>query len=224
MFTLMNLGQIIEKPDFRAHPGDQIDKLLALMETEEHQTIPLIDDGVLMGVITADQLLDVDQTDQKLAQASIPYRQAYLHEEQHILDALSFFGAHEIDIIPVVAAKHIYRGMVTPLGLIAALNTIMGSHQPGGILVLEAGSRDNALSHIAHIVESTNTQILNSHVRAIPDSSKIEVTLKVNTINLSAVTAALLRYDYIIKTTYSGDVDRDDINDRFDHLMNYINM
>src|SRR5690606_41012204 len=31
----MNLGQIIEKPDFRAHPGDQIDKLLALMETEE---------------------------------------------------------------------------------------------------------------------------------------------------------------------------------------------
>lgn len=220
----MNLGQIVDKPDFRAHPGDQIDKLLALMEAEEHQAMPLVDDGVLMGVITADQLLDLDQTNQPLAQAGISYRQAYLHENQHVLDALPFFEGHGIDIIPVVTAKHIYRGLVTPVRLIAALNTIMGGNQPGGILVLEGGARDNALSHIAHIVESTNTQILNSHVRTIPDSSKIEVTLKVNTTNLSAVTAALLRYDYIIKTTYSGDVDRDDINDRFDHLMNYINM
>lgn len=221
----MNLIQIIEKEDFLAHPGDKVDKLLSLMESEGHQTLPVVEDGVYMGVITSDQLLDLPDTKQKLAQAGITYRQAYLYEDQHVLDAIPFFGAHDdIDILPIVSGKHLYRGLVSPLGLIHALDTIMGTSQRGGIIVLEVGSRDNALSHIAHIIESTNTQILNSHVRAIPDSSKIEITIKVNKTNLSEVTAALLRFDYSVKTIYSSESDQDGINDRFDHLMNYINM
>src|SRR5690606_1619511 len=108
--------------------------------------------------------------------------------------------------------------------LIAAVNEMLDCERPGSVLVLELGQRDNALSHIAHIVESANAQILSSFTRYPPDSSRMEITLKINTSTLSDVVASLLRYDYQVKTTYSLEMDREDINARFEHLMNYINM
>ena len=58
----------------------------------------------------------------------------------------------------------------------------------------------------------------------VPDSTRLEITLKVSATNLTGVVAALLRHEYLVKTTFSQDTHDDGINSRFEHLMNYINM
>src|SRR3546814_8727365 len=94
-------------------------------------------------------------------------------------------------------------------------------NHPGGIIILEMGNRDNALSHIAHIVEAENTQILSSYVRMFADSSRLEVTIKVNTADVSSIVAAFLRHDYTVKSTYNDENSRDNSRDRYEQLMNY---
>ena len=95
---------------------------------------------------------------------------------------------------------------------------------PGGIIVLEIGNKNNSLAHMAQIVESDNAQILSSYVRTFPDSTRMEVTLKVNKVDISAIIATFMRYEYDVKATFNNSDDNDGSKDRYDSLMNYLNL
>ena len=77
---------------------------------------------------------------------------------------------------------------------------------------------------MAQIVESDNAQILSSYVRTFPHSTKIEVTLKVNKVDISAIIATFIRYEYDVKATFNHVDDNDGSKDRYDSLMNYLNL
>jgi len=96
--------------------------------------------------------------------------------------------------------------------------------QPGGIIVLEIDNKNNSLAHMAQIVESDNAQILSSYVRTFPDSTRMEVTLKVNKQDISAILSTFLRYEYVIKATFNNSDDNNNSKERYDSLMNYLNL
>jgi predicted transcriptional regulator len=77
---------------------------------------------------------------------------------------------------------------------------------------------------MAQIVESDNAQILSSYVRTFADSTRMEVTLKINKLDLSAIIATFLRYEYDIKATFNHTDNNDNSMDRYDSLMNYLNL
>jgi predicted transcriptional regulator len=52
----------------------------------------------------------------------------------------------------------------------------------------------------------------------------MEVTLKVNKLDISAIIATFLRYEYDIKATFNHSDDNDNSKDRYDSLMNYLNL
>jgi hypothetical protein len=89
---------------------------------------------------------------------------------------------------------------------------------------LEIGKRDNSLSHISQIIESDNTQILSSSVRSFPDSTRLEITLKLNRTDISSIVAAFLRHDYIVKGIYNDKRGYDSTRDRYDQLMRYLDL
>ncbi|GGH05428.1 hypothetical protein GCM10007415_47270 [Parapedobacter pyrenivorans] len=220
----MNVGQIITAQNYAISPTDSKRKILDKMADLRLAHLPVVKDDVLLGLITYEALSGRDHMDEPIQQAGIAYEQVQLHDAQHIYDAMLVFQIHQLDLLPVLDNEHAYLGAITPLDLIDALSETMSIHHPGGIIVLEIGNRDNALSHIAHIVESENTQILNSYVQMFSDSSRLEVTIKVNKADISSVVAAFLRHDYTVKTTYNTEKSRDNSRDRYDQLMNYINM
>jgi acetoin utilization protein AcuB len=67
---------------------------------------------------------------------------------------------------------------------ITAINSI---NEPGGILVLEMNQHDYTLTQIARIVEENNAKILSSFITSLPESTQIEVTLKINTTDLDRI-------------------------------------
>jgi acetoin utilization protein AcuB len=77
---------------------------------------------------------------------------------------------------------------------------------------------------MSQIVESDNAQILSSYVRTFPDSTRMEVTLKVNKQDISAILATFLRYEYNIKATFNHTGENDNSRERYDSLMNYLNL
>lgn len=220
----MDLAQIIDNEHTQASVNDRAGDLLELMDSQGYNALPVVKDGLYLGLVLADQLLALEDPEQSLHQLNLQFTQIFMYQEQHAFDALPFFEAREVNILPVINAKHGFVGVVTPLSLIHAINQIMDTGRPGSILVLEVGQRDNTLSHIAHIVESADSQVLSSFTRMVPDSTRLEITLKVSATNLSSVVASLLRHEYTVKTTFSQDAADDGINERYEHLMNYINM
>ena len=96
--------------------------------------------------------------------------------------------------------------------------------EPGGILVIEVNTIDYSMAQIAQIVESNNARILSSYIMSSPDSTKLEVTLKINLIELDRIIRTFERYDYVIKASYQKSSGDDDIQFRFDALMNYLNL
>jgi hypothetical protein len=97
--------------------------------------------------------------------------------------------------------------------------------QPGGIIVLEMIERDYSLSQIAQIVESNNVKVLSMYISSPSDSTRLEVTLKVNTTDLLALIRTFERYNYEVKTwvTTNDSIDRF-YSERFDLLMKYLNI
>ena len=97
--------------------------------------------------------------------------------------------------------------------------------QPGGIIVLELVERDYSLSQIAQIVESNNVRVLSMYITSPPESTRLEVTLKVNTSDLVSVIRTFERYNYDVKTWVTSNDSMDQFySERFDLLMKYLNI
>jgi hypothetical protein len=63
------------------------------------------------------------------------------------------------------------------------------------------------------------------YITSPPDSTKLEVTLKVNTTDLTSVMRTFERYNYEVKTWVSTNDSMDSLySERFDLLMKYLNI
>jgi CBS domain-containing protein len=131
----------------------------------------------------------------------------------------------KLSVIPVLNDKNHYQGVITTNDLIRYIAGISSMDQHGGIIVLELVERDYSLTQIAQIIESNNVKILSMYITSPPESTKLEVTLKVNTNDLSSVIRTFERYNYEVKTWASMDDSMDNLySERFDLLMKYLNI
>ena len=77
---------------------------------------------------------------------------------------------------------------------------------------------------MAQIVEADNAQILSSYVSSFADSTRLEVTLKINKTELSSIISAFERYNYEVKAVFNNTQGDDGSADRFNSFMNYLNV
>jgi hypothetical protein len=95
---------------------------------------------------------------------------------------------------------------------------------PGGIIVLELGFKDYSMSQIAQIIESDGAHMLSASVSATGDPQKIELTIKVDKVDLTRILASFYRYSYNVVASYHQSEHSDDLKNRYDSLMHYLNM
>ena len=94
--------------------------------------------------------------------------------------------------------------------------------EPGGILIIEMNQVDYSLAQIAQIVESNNAKILSSYITSNVDSTQTEVTLKINSSNLTSIIRTFERYDYKVKSLFQDKDAEEDMRMRFDALLNFM--
>ena len=74
-------------------------------------------------------------------------------------------------------------------------------------------------------VESNDARILSMHISSNPDSTSREITLKVNTTDLTSIIKTFERYSYEVTTWVTDDDELDRFyTDRYNMLMKYLNM
>ena len=89
---------------------------------------------------------------------------------------------------------------------------------------MEMDPRDYSLAQIARICENEQVMVLGVYTLTNPATSKLEVSIKTNSMDLAAVVQALERFEYTVMNTYGDRKIENDIMDRYKLLMNYLNM
>ena len=142
-----------------------------------------------------------------------------LHTSQNTMQS-----EHKISVLPVLDNSEQYLGCTSVFRLMNLIANTASIKEVGGIVVLEMNQIDYSLAQIAQIVESENAKILSSFIMTSSDSTKIEVTLKISEIDLSRIIRSFERYDMVVKASFQRSKDDDDLQFRYDALINYLNI
>ncbi|MHC1708269.1 MAG: CBS domain-containing protein [Bacteroidales bacterium] len=197
---------------------------LALMDEYRVSHLPIINDEELLGVISDDDIFSLNQYAESIGNHNLSLSRVFVHEDQHIYEVIRLFAENKLTLIPVLDKKNVYLGVITLRILVEKFAEYTAVGTPGGVLILEINERDYSLSQIAQIVESNDALILSVFLHSYPDSTRMEVILKVNKLDLTPIIATFNRYDYIIKASFSESQYDDFLRDRFDSFMNYLNV
>lgn len=204
--------------------SDSVQQVLDRMAEFRVSHLPIVNDVQFLGLVSDSDLIEATDYQSAIGGLSLTLANAFLYDVQHVYDAIKLFAEFKLSVVPVLDANHKYLGLISLQTIVEQIATITSVRDPGGVIVLEISNRSNSLAHISQIVESNNAQVLSSYVQSFPDSTRLEVTLKVNVTELSAIVASFLRYDYAVKATYNDVKNNDTTLDRYDQLMNYLSL
>jgi CBS domain-containing protein len=195
------------------------------MEIFRVSHLPIVNNQDFLGLISDADIYDMNQPEEPIGNHTLTLLKPYVDGEQHIFEVIGLASRLKLSVVPVLDSNNHYKGVITTSDLLRHLAGISSMDQPGAIIVLELIERDYSLSQIAQIVESNNVKVLSMYITSPPESTKLEVTLKVNTSELISVIRTFERYNYEVKTWVSNDDSMDRFySERFDLLMKYLNI
>lgn len=206
------------------HTSDSIQKVFDRMAEFRVRHLPIVNEEQFLGLLSEDDLIEEPDYSVQVGSLALSLVNPYVLEGQHIYDVIRLLYEQQLSVVPVLNHKKDYLGLISVNTMNDYFAQLTSVAQPGGIIVLEIDNKNNSLAHMSQIVESDNAQILSSYIRTFPDSTRMEVTLKLNKRDLSNIIATFLRYNYDIKATFNNTDHDDGAMDRFDSFMNYLNL
>ncbi|MDX9752039.1 MAG: CBS domain-containing protein [Flavobacteriales bacterium] len=204
-------------------PQDEISRALDWMEEFKVEHLPVVDGRRLVGLVH-DAVL-VDQYDARapvervMEQVEVPF----VRGGQHVFEVIKLFSERGLTVVPVLDPTGLYLGCINEHAALRRLAEVTNIREPGSIVVLEMNQVDYSLHQLAGIVESNGARVLSAFSSGVPDSMRMEVTLKINREDISDVLRSFERYDIMVRTTYQGSRLQDDMQDRYEGLMRFIN-
>ncbi|MEI6816961.1 MAG: CBS domain-containing protein [Bacteroidota bacterium] len=199
-------------------------KALNWMEEFKVTHLPIVNKEDFLGIISEDDILALNKPEEPIGNHALSLMRAFVKDEQHVYEVIKLITKMKLTLVPVLDAKERYLGVITLPDLMDAMATLISVNSPGGIIMLELNINDYSLSEIAQIVESNGASILSLYVNPNQDSTKMGLTIKVNKMDVTRILATFNRYEYDVKATYQESEFNEDMQDRYDSFMNYLNI
>jgi CBS domain-containing protein len=195
-----------------------------LLSDHHVKHLPVVEEGRLVGIISEEDVFN-----HKLYEPVSEYdfsmlRHFAVRADDHLFDIMRVMGENRLTVIPVVDKEGNYLGMVSQNMLLRAFATTSSFAEPGAILVLEMDRRDYSLTTISRLVEEEHALVLSALVTSDLEDERLELTLKISRHDLSRITSALERHNYLVKRAFAEDHFNDTIRERYDSLMSYLNV
>lgn len=186
--------------------------------------LPVLKNDNFVGLISESDILDKLDLHETLDKLFDHLPRPYVFSNAHIYEVLFRVSEHKISVVPILNLDESYLGCTSIHQLVTLIANTGSIKEVGGIIVLEVNKHDYSLAQIAQIVESNNAKILSSYIMSSPDSTKLDITLKINQIELDRIIRTFERYDYTINASYQKSSFDDDLQMRYDSLINYLNL
>lgn len=220
----MNAFELITEEIPPLKHTDTAEKALNWMEEFKVSHLPVLKNENFVGVVSEADLLDMMEQDKTLDVLFQHLPRPYAKSNDHIYQVLAKIAEFKLSLIPILDENEKYLGCTSVHHLLTLIANTGSIKEAGGIIVLEMAKTDYTMVQIAQIIESNDARILSSYIMSSPDTSIIEVTLKINKIDLDRIIRTFERYDYVIKASYQKSFYEEDLKFRYDALMNYLNL
>lgn len=205
-------------------PDETQAKALKWMDEFKVSHIPVVADQNYCGLISDNILYDANNPEGKLSELPLSSFKPFVFDYQHVYEVMNLISAMNLSVVPVIDKNENFIGSTTLPHLMKQITNTASISEPGGIIVLEMNQNDYSLSEIARIVEGNDAKILSSYVTSAKDSTKLEITLKVNKRDLTRILQTFYRYEYTVSASFQESRFDDDMRDRFESFLKFLNM
>jgi CBS domain-containing protein len=198
---------------------------LSWMEIFRISHLPIVNNLEFLGLISDKDIYDLNMAEEPIGNHKLSLFSPYVLMHQHIYEVIEIISRLELTVVPVLDENKHYKGMITLNDLLHSFANLSALKQPGGIIELELNVNDYTLTEISQIVEGNDSRILSLYVSSPEDSTKMNVTLKVSTTDISSIIQTFNRYNYTVKASYMESDEMEDlVNNRFDAFMKYLSI
>ena len=199
-------------------------KALELMEEYKLTELPIVNNTDFLGLITENDILDLDNPDVPIGNHKLSLEKPAVNAYEHIYEVLSKISTLKLSLIPILDDDNTFLGVISLPILIESICNLAAIKDLGGILQLELNVNDYSLSEISSIVESNGAKILSSYIHTHEDSTKMDVTIKINKTDLSPIIQTFERYNYTIAASFHKSEMQDELKKRYNEFINYLNI
>ncbi len=212
----------IDIPPLTVH--DEAKKALEWMDEFKVSHMPVIDKTNYVGIVSDLEIIDLLAPDEHMGKIRKTLGKPFVFEYQHAYEALKLYDLLKITLIPVLDERERFIGVITQQKLLSYFAEMTDAKDPGSLIVLALHQTDYSLSQIAQIAESNGAKVLSLFITPHRDSTELDVTLKINLQDASAVLQTLERYGYNIRESFTQSELKNGLKDRYDSLMHYLNI
>ena len=197
---------------------------LQLLEDADLHQIVLVDQEHALGILYEEDLKKRTNHSQKLHRDMIRDNTVGINGRLHVLDAVKLIASNEWEVLPVLDDEMKYIGCFKWDYVLSVVSKMMAITLPGTILVLRRLPVDYSMAEIVRICESNECRVISSGIMQEDGTNALLITLKIDRNELGGLISSFERYEYEVVASF-GDMDyKDFLKERYDLLMNYLNM
>jgi len=205
------------------HPQEDGNRALEMMEQFRINHLAIVKNNHFLAVVSDKEILNWESSNEYIEEHLSNLAAPYVKYNQHLFDIIEVLEKNNLSVVPVLDEEKHYLGVITSRKLMYTIAKSATIQSIGGVIVLEMNHHDYSLTKIASIVEANNTRILSSYIISNPNSTNIEVTIKVNKKDISTIIKDFERHGYNVSASYKEENSEDDFLDRYESLMRFLN-
>ena len=219
----MQASTLISSSIESIHPVEDGNRALQMMEQFRVNHLAIVKNKYFLGVVSDKEIMNWESTGEHIDEHLNNIAAPHVKHNQHLFDIIEVLEKNNLSIVPVLDEENHYLGIITSRKLMYTIAKSATIQSVGGVIILEMNSHDYSLTEIAGVVESNNTKILSSYIISKPNSTNIEVTIKLNKQDITAIIKDFERRDYKISASYKEKETDVDFSQRYESLMRFLN-
>jgi CBS domain-containing protein len=202
--------------------SDKVHQALELMNENHVEHLPIVDGDKYVGMISEEDLSQAENDHSTLEQFQQSISNAAVKDDEHVLKAIQVAVQNGLTVVPIVGEESELLGVVTYSDLLKYSSEFMSLNEPGGLIVLEIESKNYSFNEISRLVEGNDAQIKQLNTSVDPATGLMEVTIKINKLEVSDIVATFQRHEYNVKYYFGEELFENELKTNYDNLMNYL--
>jgi len=206
------------------HLEDSGEHALILMQEFNVGQMPVLDGKKYVGLITMDEVIGLKHLSHTIKSFQLPLRKPFVLNTAHIFDIMKAAVDFNVKVVPVVNEENEYIGLVSAESCLRGFATLNSVKDAGAIIEVAIPQQDYTLSEVARIAEDNDANILCFYTNINQADAMVELTIKLDTTDVSGIVATFERFEYEVKAIHNDVQYTEELKDRYDALMRYLNV
>ncbi|MDE2393226.1 MAG: CBS domain-containing protein [Cytophagales bacterium] len=197
---------------------DSVAKALKTLRAQGVNALAVVDNKDFIGLISSEILSQALSPEQSLADLRSHFSTFRMEEEEDVLASLPWFDEPTLDVIAITNGEGSFRGYLTKNEVGNLLLNSGLENKNGGIIRIPFQASRDSLSTIIRIIEEENGFVVRSFFQ------EPNVVLQVQTEAFGKIISNLERHGIFIEKAFVFGEQLEIDQDRFDHLMRFIDL